>query len=288
MPPLGALRAFAAYAETGSVARAGAALNVSHAAISQQLRALEAHLGVALFQRGGRSLAFTREGQRLAEATTHGFGGIGRAVEEITGADAGRPLQVTCTPSFASHWLMPRLADFRARHPEIDVMLNPTPHLVPMEPGGIDVALRHGTGHWPGLEAERLMAGQLVVVAAPGLVGARTIADPADLLDLPWVQEYGTTEASDWLRQRGVTAGRTRGLVQVPGNLLLDGVRDGYGVAVTVIDWVRHDIAAGRLRLLFEEPQDTAYWIVTRAGVLRPQARAFVAWLRRQAASQPK
>lgn len=282
-PPLTALRAFAALADTGGTQAAGAQLNVTHAAVSQQVKALEAHLGLALVDRTGRQLQLTAEGQDLADALRMGFGTIARTIEALTGADAARPLQISATPSFAAHWLMPRLNDFRQAHPDIDLMIDPTPRLVTLEPGGIDIALRYGTGPWPGLEARLLFASPLVAVAAPALVAGRRIETPADLADLPWLQEYGTNEASDWLRRRGVTRERVAGLVQVPGNLLLDGLRDGYGVAVTVLDWVRQDVAAGRLVQLFREADGAGYHVVTRAGPLRPQARTFNTWLRRQA-----
>lgn len=283
LPPLTALRAFAALAEAGSAVAAGARLNVSHAAVSQQVKALEAHLGLSLVDRSGRQLGLTAEGRQLAEALKLGFGAIARAVEDLTGADAERPIQVSTTPGFAAQWLMPRMLDFRQRHPDMDVMINPTPERVVLEPGGIDIAIRYGTGGWPGVEAEPLFFSHLVVVAAPQLVGGRKITEPADLLDLPWVQEYGTSESTDWLRRKGLANVRIAGMTQVPGNLLLEGVRQGQGVSLTVRQWVEDDIAAGRLCLLFEEPEETGYFIVTRPGVLRPRARAFAAWLKRQA-----
>ncbi|HAW45736.1 MAG TPA: LysR family transcriptional regulator [Roseovarius sp.] len=283
LPSLTALRAFAALAETGSTAAAGARLNVSHAAVSQQVRQLEAHLGVALVDRSGRQSRLTAEGRDLADALSLGFGAIARAVEALTGADAERPLQISTTPSFAAYWLMPCLSEFRQAHPQIDLMIDPTPRLVEMEPGGIDIAVRYGTGHWPGLEAELLFRSPIVAVAAPHLVEDKRIDCPADLADLPWLQEFGTNEASDWLRRRGVVKERAAGLVQVPGNLLLDGLRNGQGVAVTVREWVRQDITSGRLRLLFEDQEEAGYHVVTRPGVLRPPAKAFVTWLRRQA-----
>ncbi len=283
LPSLTALRAFAALAETGSTAAAGARLNVSHAAVSQQVRQLEAHLGVALVDRSGRQSRLTAEGRVLADALNLGFGAIARAVEALTGADAERPLQISTTPSFAAYWLMPCLSEFRQAHPQIDLMIDPTPRLVEMEPGGIDIAVRYGTGHWPGLEAELLFRSPIVAVAAPHLVEDKRIDCPADLADLPWLQEFGTNEASDWLRRRGVVKERAAGLVQVPGNLLLDGLRNGQGVAVTVREWVRQDITSGRLRLLFEDQEEAGYHVVTRPGVLRPPAKAFVTWLRRQA-----
>ena len=285
MPPLTALRAFSALAETGSAVAAGAALNVSHAAISQQVKALEGHMGVSLVDRGGRELRLTTEGRDLADALRAGFGAIARTVEALTGADADRPLQVSTTPGFAAQWLMPRLLDFRNRHPDVDVMINPTPERVTLEPGGIDIAIRHGQGDWPGVEAECLFTSPLVVVAAPSLVAGREIREPADLVDLPWVQEYGTSESTDWLRRKGLASFRIGGMMQVPGNLLLEGVRQGQGVSLTVRQWVEDDIAANRLCLLFEEPEDTAYYIVTRPGPPRAKAKAFIAWLRRQASA---
>ena len=92
LPPLAALRAFCAWAETGSMTAAGVALNVSHAAISQQIRALEAHLGLALIERGTGTAQLTEDGARLADALRSGFGEMARVVAELTGAEAGRPL----------------------------------------------------------------------------------------------------------------------------------------------------------------------------------------------------
>ncbi|HVL21483.1 MAG TPA: LysR family transcriptional regulator, partial [Amaricoccus sp.] len=148
LPSLSALRAFAALAEAGSFSRAGAALNVSHAAISQQVRALEERLGVLLVVRGGPRGRLTPEGLRLAQALAAAFADIAQAVDEVTGADAGRPLQVTTTSAFASNWLMPRLSEFRHLHPEVELMLNPTSQLIELAPGGVDVAIRFGTGTW--------------------------------------------------------------------------------------------------------------------------------------------
>jgi LysR family glycine cleavage system transcriptional activator len=282
LPPLAALRAFAAYVETDQIVAAGAKIGVTHAAISQQLRALEKHLGVALLDRSGRTLQLTGEGQVLADAVTLGFGAISRAVEDITGADAARPVQVSCTAMLASAWLMPRLGGFRQKHPDIDLMLNPSPLMVQLEPGGIDVALRFGRGDWPGLVSEPLIMSPMVVVAAPSLVEGRTIDTPADLTGLPWLEEAGVSEATRWLQRQGLDQTNQRGRVQVPGNLLLDGARDGQGVAVIVRHFVERDIEAGRLVELFEDDRRSGYHIVTREGVLRPSAKAFVSWLRRQ------
>ncbi len=284
LPSLGALRAFAALAETGSFARAGAALNVSHAAISQQIRALEDQLGIALLDREGRSAVLTPEGAQLAAALDRAFDDIRRAVDELTGVDATRPLQVSATPAFAMSWLMPRLSEFRHEHPEVGLMLNPTTELVSLGPGGIDVAIRYGDGNWRGVQVELLLPTTYVLVGAPSLIGDRSIIEPNDILDLPWLQELGTSEMSSWLRDRGVLAPRTESVIHLPGHMVLEGLRNGDGVSLTTTAVVERELASGRLKVLFEDPRsDLGYFIVTRPGVMRPPLKAFVAWLRRHA-----
>lgn len=286
MPPLAALRAFSAFAEAGNVAAAGRALNVSHAAISQQLRALESHLGAVLLDRSGRGLSLTAEGRHLARALELGFGVIGAAVEELSRDSAARPLQVTMTPTFAVHWLMPRLAGFREAHPEIDLVLDPRGDLSDPAPGGVDIAIRFGQGNWPGLEAEMLLPAPMSVVAAPQLVEGRSVTCPEDLLDLPWLEELGTTEAGKWRRDHG-GQGALRTRVTLPGNLLLDAVREGQGVAAAVRPFAAADLKSGRLVELFCSDDGRGYHIVTSPGALRPQARVFAAWLRREQAKPP-
>jgi LysR family glycine cleavage system transcriptional activator len=282
LPPLAALRAFAAFTATGSVVKAGAALNVSHPAISQQLRALEEHLGLALFDRSAQALRLTPEGQALAAAVQAGLGGIAAVVADLTGAETGRPLMVTTTSSFAAGWLLPRLADFRAGNPDVDLMLDPTPEVKPLGPGGIDIALRYGAGRWPGVSAELILSTPVVVVAAPSLVGEGPVSGLEAVADLPWVQELGTTEAVDFLQRHGLVRKVGGGLTALPGNLMLDAVRTGQGVGVTARAFVEADLASGRLRLLHEDDEREGYYLVTRPGVQRPAARAFATWIRRQ------
>ncbi|MEO0751909.1 MAG: LysR family transcriptional regulator, partial [Pseudomonadota bacterium] len=170
LPPLSALRAFAAFTEAGTVAKAGDALGVSHAAVSQQIRALEGHMGLTLVDRSSRALELTPEGAQLAEALTEGFGVMDRSIAALTGADAQRPVHISTTQLFAMTWLMPRLLDFQDKHPGIDLMVNPSAELTDPGPGGFDLALRFGSGNWPGLEAEMLVPTDIVVTAAPALV----------------------------------------------------------------------------------------------------------------------
>jgi LysR family glycine cleavage system transcriptional activator len=288
LPSLSALRAFAALAETGSFSAAGQALSVSHAAVSQQVRALEERLGVALVTRQGRRASLTPEGKRLAGALEEAFLTVRRAVDELTGADLTRPLHVTTTQSFASSWLMPRLSEFRQEHPRVELMIQPTVEVMDLSPGGVDVAIRYGRGRWPGLESTLLLPTSFVMAASTKLVGDRCITEPADLLDLPWLQELGTDEVSVWLRSRGVDAPARASITHLPGHLVLQGLLNGDGVSPTARELVERDIEEGRLVVLFEEDgTEQGYYIVTRPGVMRPPLKAFVAWLKRHARSRP-
>ena len=152
-----------------------------------------------------------------------------------------------------------------------------------MKPGGIDVALRYGDGNWPGLDAEMFMPVQMIVAGAPSLLQGHRVEKPEDLLDLPWVEELGTTEASNWMRSRGVDAELRGARFRVPGNLLLEAVLRGQGIAVKIREFVQDELDNGRLLELFHEHDHKGYHIVTRAGVVRPQAKLFISWLRRQA-----
>ncbi|MDJ0826500.1 MAG: LysR family transcriptional regulator [Rhodobacter sp.] len=284
LPPLAQLRAFAALAETGAMSAAGDLLNVSHAAISQQVRALEAHLGTRLVAKDGRGVALTADGERLGQTLANAFGAIAREVEALTGADADRPLQVTTTPMFAAGWLMPRIADFHDRHPDAELMVNPSPGLSDPAPGGFDLAIRYGHGTWPGLDAELLVESDFLIMGARRLLDGRRIDSPRDLLALPWLQELGTNEVAEWLAAQGVTEARVKSLTHLPGNLLLDGLRAGQGIAATSRTFVEADIARGDLQVLFTDADSgTGYFIVTPPGVLRPKVRDFIRWLRRQA-----
>ena len=177
---------------------------------------------------------------------------------------------------------MPRLASFRAAHPAISLMIDPTAEVKTLGPGGIDVALRYGSGDWPGLEAELLVRSPIALVAATSLVGDQAFSDLNELRRFHWLQELGTNEASEWFARLGVDRDERRGLSSLPGNLMIEAARQGQGIAITARVFVEEDIAAGRLRVLHEDVRQKGYYLVTRPGVMRPPLRDFVRWLRRQ------
>lgn len=281
-PPLSQLRAFAAFAEAPTLEQAGARIGVTHAAISQQIRALEAHLGLALVDRGGRKLALTSEGQELATALAAGFGQMAATIARLTGADSRAALRITTTPTFAAGWLMPNLPDFRARHPGIDLAIDPASENRDIGREA-DIGLRYGNGHWPGLEARLILRSSIVVVAAPSLVPPDAPAGLDHLAGLSWLQELGTSEVTAFLEARGLARRDGAAILSMPGNLMLDAARDGQGVAVIARAFVERDIAAGRLRLLHEDDEREGYFLVHRPGPLRPAQKVFAAWVLRQA-----
>lgn len=283
MPPLSALRAFAVVAESGSVVAAAARLGVTHAAVSQQIRALEKALDLPLVSRSGRQIELTEDGRQLALGLSHGFAEIMRSVSSVTEAQRDRPLQVTTTAMFASTWLVPRLGSFRLAHPGVDLVLDPSPVQRPLEPDGFDAAIRHGTGDWPGLEVHKLMDAPLVVVAAPALLNGPPGGGADALTGLPWLSELEQNEASLFLSRQGVAIALSGGVIHLPGNLVLDAARNGHGLAVVTEVLVASDIASGNLRVVLRDQVDRGYYLVTRQGVHRPPLRAFCRWLRSEA-----
>ena len=155
---------------------------------------------------------------------------------------------------------------------------------MPLEPGGIDIAIRFGKGHWPGLDAELLVRTDFVVAASRDLIDGCDVQQTRDLLAFPWLQEIGTNEIDDFLKDHGVLEGRVKSLTEMPGNLLLDALRAGQGVAATTMAFVEQDVARGDIVVLQEDRRrGVGYFLVHSPAVLRPTAKAFATWIRRAA-----
>jgi len=252
-------------------------------AVSAPLRG-RAWFGTKLIQREGRGVAATGRGLALAAGLGDGFAALQVAVDAMAEDDATRPLKITLTPSFAAQWMMPRLGAFRAAHPEIEIMLNPTSVSIDLVAEDYDVAFRFGDGDWPGLDAERVLESGHAVFAAASLVAGRRIDTPADVAALPWVQELGMDDRAVWLKAHGVEEeeGVARNILHLPGNLILDAVRRGEGVGNTGRTWFAEDVAEGRVVALFDDDDatDIGYWIVTRPPPHREPLKAFLKWVR--------
>lgn len=288
LPPLAMLRAFEGAARHLSFSAAGREMNVTHVAVSQQVRRLEEYLGVVLMTRSGRSLELTPDGAWLAHRLIESFDGMRSALAQFGAAADQRPLRVTLTPMFAANWLMPFLADFRAEHADIELMLNPSPERIDLRREDYDLAIRFGFGDWPGLEVEPFIPSGFIIVAAPGLVGKMQIDGPADLARLPWVQQQGTDEFDVWLAAHGVQVSGKRDVTHLPGYMLLAAAREGQGIALATRVLVEEDLRTGRLVGLFAEDgygdKRAGYYLVRRPGPMRATLKRFVLWLKRAAA----
>ncbi len=280
LPSLTSLRAFAALADGKSYTRAATALNVSHAAVSQQVKALEERLGVSLVTRAGRGIALTMEGELLARDLEIGFAAIRRGVDVLGGAGASRPVQITMSPAFATEWLMPRIAEFQVQHPEITLMLNPTGEVVELKPGGVDLAIRYRSSDRLKSDVTSVLISDTVVIGTPSLIGTRALRDPAMLMDMPWLQELGTNEVAEWMARRGVKLDRPLIINHMPGNLIMEAVRRGDGITYTARAFFQDEIRSGQVVVLHSEPAFGHYYIETCPGVMRPPVKTFVNWLK--------
>jgi len=283
LPSLNALRAFSAVAETGSYTLAADRLNVTQAAVSQQVKALEKHLGVALVARLGRSIELTGAGARLARELDIGFEIIGRSVEHLSEDATNRPVQVTMSPAFAVEWLMPRMAEFQRDNPDITLMLNPTTDVLELKPGGIDVAIRYRDRRRPASDIQHVLISDMIVIGTPSLIGNRDLNDPASLIDLPWLQELGTNEAAEWFTFHGVAPDRPLTVNHMPGNLIMAAVRRGDGITYTARAFFKEDLESGKVVELFSEPLFGIYYIKTPQDYCRPATKTFVNWLKSKA-----
>ena len=280
-PSLTALRAFEAAARLQSFSLAARELNVTHAAVAQQVRALEADVGRELIYRQGRGMALTAEGVRLAQALAEGFRGIAQVVDELRAALPGSPIRVTLTPAFAAQWLMPRLKRFWAEHPDVPIALHPEKRLVDLRREGIDLGIRFGNGKWPGVEAEFLTAADYVIVAAPSLLAGRKDLTRAELSAMPWVIETDWPEALSWLKSFGLKPDAMNISLMPNEELALSAARQGFGLHVEAEALVQQDVDNGALEILGRVKDDSlAYYLVSRPGPKRAELKTFIKWLK--------
>lgn len=296
LPGLASLRAFEAAARHLGFTRAADELGVTPAAVSAQIRALEGQLGVRLFRRTSRTVRLTAAGETLLTAAGEALDTLARAVDRISPAAGGRlALVVSTGPSFATKWLVPRLGGFYRRHPEAALRVDVTEGLVDLARGEADLAVRFGTGEYPGLSAERLFEEEVFPVCSPRLLeGERPLRRPEDLrrhalvhdnLPMGEGEGEGWPDWRAWLLAAGVEGvDATRGLRFRQTFLVVQAAAEGQGVALGNTSMVADDLAAGRLVRPFAgppfRPRRLGYHLVRpSAAADRPLAEAFRAWM---------
>jgi LysR family transcriptional regulator, glycine cleavage system transcriptional activator len=290
LPPLNALKAFEAAARHESFTRAAEELCVTQGAVSHQVKALETELSLKLFTRDRKGLVITEQGREYLAVLRDALDRIALGTERLRQRQSSGVLTVSTSPDFAAKWLVNRLGRFSEAHPEIDLRISATMHHVDFAREDVDVAVRHGDGRWPGLDALRLAPEELFPVCSPKLLaGARAIRAPADILKHPLLHLDDWTSSSRWLEAAGITdADAMHGPVLNRASILIDAAIDGQGVALARTTLAASDLISGRL----VQPFTTAlrvskcYWIVcTKATASLPKIAAFRDWLIAEAAA---
>ena len=288
LPPLGTLKVFKAAAHCMSFTLAAQELNVTQAAVSHQIKSLETFLGKKLFTRKNRQLELSPHGEAYLPYIDQMFVLLQKGTEQLSDAPLREILTVTTLPSFATKWLVPRLGPFLKAHPEVALRVAPSRHLVNFTAEGIDLAIRYGSGRYPGLISTHLLDGTILPVCHPGMLQGRpALKTPADLKHCVLLHDDGYGDWRKWLlaaNVQDVDAGK--GPVYTDSAMAIQSAIEGDGVALARSELVKDDIARGLLAIPFtiSQPSRYAYFIVypeTTRG--KPGMQAFVTWLHQQA-----
>lgn len=279
IPSLQTLRALDAAARLGSYTRAAEALGLTHGAVSHRIRLLEAQLGIELFVRQGNGMVATAEARRLLVPIREALDLLGQTFAE--GGNAPEILRVSLLPSFASRWLTPRLGAFRSAHPHIDLRIDARLELAEIGPGGMDCAVRYGSGGWPGLRVERLAGERLFPVCAPAYRDRYDLQTPADLARATLLR-HDRQLWKPWFRAAHIDLPEPLGTPMFSDTgLLLDATIAGEGVALARAKLVEGDLLGGRLvRLSDVEVDDRQGYYLVRSWDGRSAAvDQFATWL---------
>lgn len=288
LPPLNALRAFEAAARLGSLGRAGDELHVTHGAVSRQVKALEAHLGVPLFERDGRGLQLTDAGRRLRETAGAAFDRIRSGVRDLRRAAGPQALVLGCPGSVLARWLIPRLEAVARDLPALRLHLSAHEgDFAPALPG-LDAALLIGAPPWPDRWRVHALARERIgpVLSPRHPAFAEWSARPAAvLLEQPLLHTASRPQAwPQWAARSGLDGSALRyGAGFAHLYYLLEAAVAGLGVAIAPEQLVADDLASGRLAAPWGFVDTDAHWcLCTRAGDRDPQLAQLAAWFARQ------
>lgn len=289
--PLTALRSFEAAGRLLSFKAAAEELFVSQAAISRQVRQLEESIGKPLFQRHHRSVTLTTEGQQLLESVTNAFDTIGSALEAFTSQKERKSVFVSVEVAFAANWLAPRLTDFHARHPDIEIIIDSDNQLIDLRKHSADLAIRFGRNisSWPDGQSRHLVDVLMVPVISPtALSTGPGLSEPADLLKYPLIHEDSRDTWLEWFAMANVHVPTPlNGPIFTEHSLILQSAARGGGAALADIILAEEDLAAGRLIRPFDLALEYGdYQLVARDfAKLSPSARNFASWIEETLAS---
>jgi LysR family glycine cleavage system transcriptional activator len=283
LPPLTAIRAFDAAGRCLSFTKAAEELNVTQAAISHQVRALEDWFGRPLFRRRNRQVFLTEFGQAYLPAVTEALDMLDEATRQLMRQEDTGRLTISVLGSFAATWLVGRLGQFRTLHPNIDVHLNVDDRLIDFAREDIDAAIRYGRGDWPGVKIVKILSEELFPVCSPALLDKHPLRTPDDLRHHTLLHDDMRIDWRMWLMAAGIEGiDATRGPGYTNSALVIQAAIGGQGVALGRSPLVNADLAAGRLVKPFELalPSEYAFYLVyPEASAAQPKIVAFQEWL---------
>jgi LysR family glycine cleavage system transcriptional activator len=290
LPSLNALKAFEAAARHESFTKAADELSVTQGAVSHQVKALEAELGVKLFNRERQRLVITDAGREYLIVLRDALDRIALGTERLLQRQSSGVLTVSTSPDFAAKWLVNRLGRFAEEHPNIDLRVSATLHHVDFAREDVDLAVRHGDGSWPGLDVVRLSSEQLFAVCSPKLLAGRNrLARPSDVLKFPLLHVDDRKDWARWLEAAGVHGAElSHGPVLNRASLAIDAAIDGQGVALARTTLAATDLIYRRLVRPFAEELrlSKTYWIICpKAATTLPKIVTFRNWLLAEAAN---
>jgi DNA-binding transcriptional LysR family regulator len=263
-PSARALAALSSFASSGSLTGAAEALGVTRSALSHRIADLEKRLGVELVRKNGRGLVLTEDGERLLASMGDALERIDAAVQPFQ-RDRGQ-IRLSTVATFASHWLIPRIAQFQASHPHIDVAISTTTRPVNLRQEEMDCAIRHGRGTWKGLSATLLFQETLMPVATPDVARRHAAGGKATWHRAPLIRARSRfMDWSDWEKQdRALTTTRIKWLTVENRAQALDAAHSGAGVALIDMAYIAASVAEGRLTMLAKRPLSlpTGYYFV--------------------------
>jgi LysR family glycine cleavage system transcriptional activator len=293
LPALNALKSFEAAARHESFTRAAEELCVTQGAVSHQVKALEAELGVKLFNRERQRLLITEAGRDYLSVVRDALDRIAVGTQRLVQRQSSGALTISISPDFAAKWLVHRLGRFSEAHPDIDLRVSATMHHVDFTREDVDVAVRHGDGNWAGLHVERLSAEHLFPVCSPKLLaGRQRMTKPADVLKFPLLHLDAPKDWAKWLEAAGVDGAElSRGPIMNRASMVIDAAADGQGVALARTTLAAWDLINGRLIRPFAAALrlSKTYWIVCpKATATLPKITVFRDWLVAQAAEDAR